>query len=59
MEYLFIEINAVWRWLGTAVLGGLVTLFLWLVWDIIKGEIRWWRKNREYLKYIESERGRK
>ena len=54
MDWIFIQLNSVWAWLGTALLGGLVTLFLWLVWDIIRDEIRWWRKSRDYRRYLEN-----
>jgi len=59
MDYIFMEINAVWKWIGSATAVGLVTLFIWCLWDLIVEEIRWWRKNREYRKYFESEKGGK
>ena len=59
MDCLFIEINAVWKWLGSATLTGGVLVLVWLMWDIVREEIIWWRKNREYRNYFESGKGRK
>ena len=54
MQYLFSGINSIWWWLGSCVLAGLVALFVYVMWDLVKQEIRWWRKSREYRRYVEE-----
>ena len=51
MVYLFSGINSVW-WLGPCILAGLVALIVYVMWDLVKQEIRWWKKKRDYEKYI-------
>jgi len=52
MQYLFSGINSVWWWLGLYILAGLVALFVYVMCNLVKQEIRWWRKKRDYEKYV-------
>ena len=54
MQYLLSWINSVWGWLGAAALAGLIALLVYVMWDLVKQEIRWWRKSREYRRYVEE-----
>ena len=45
-------INASWWWLGPVILVALVALLIYLMWDLVRSEIRWWKKKRDYERFI-------
>jgi len=52
MEHLIMAINQSWWWLGRLLVIGLAILLGYVMWDLIRQEVRWWRKKRDWERFI-------
>jgi len=59
MDFIFCGSNSVWKVLGSALLIFLASVCIYQLVQLVRQEIRWWRKKRDYHHYLEEEQGRK
>jgi len=45
-------INATWWWWGPVLLVALASLLIYELVGFVRGEIQWWRKKRDWEKFI-------
>jgi len=52
MEHVLSGINSLWWWWGPALLVALFSLLIYELVGFVRGEIRWWKKKRDYERFI-------